>query len=528
MIEFIFWYLVVTLIGLAAFPLLFTLLPGLPGRGYGFSRAAGLLLWGYGYWLLASFNLTLNDLGGAVLAFGALVLLGVWAWRREGQEAVRTWASRNRGHIIAVEVLFLGGFALWALVRSANPELFGTEKPMELAFINAILKSPELPPRDPWLSGYAISYYYFGYLMTASLARLTGVLGSVAFNLAISMVFAMGAVGAYTLVYDILSAGKSDERAGDGERGAQNLVARRAIQPFALLAPVFVLVLSNLVGLLEVLHARGVLWFRDAAGELTSPVWQWIDLQELSRPPSEPFGWLPRNFGVGSWWWWRASRVVQDYDLGGNWREVIDEFPFFSFLLGDLHPHVLAIPFVFLGMALALNLYLGGASGRFRVLGFRANLSLPSFLFAAVILGGLAFLNIWDFPTFLILFAAAYALMQINRYGMAWRRLGEFFGILLLSGVAGYLVYLPWHLSFASQARGILPNLVYPTRGVHLWIMFGLFLVPLFGFLIYCYKNWGSRSMFFRGTLFSAGMLAGLFLFSILLGAIILGFSALP
>ncbi len=42
---------------------------------------------------------------------------------------------------------------------------------------------------------------------------------------------------------------------------------------------------------------------------------------------------------------------------------MIDEFPFFSYYLADLHPHVLAMPFVMLVVALALNLYLRGAQG---------------------------------------------------------------------------------------------------------------------------------------------------------------------
>ena len=64
-------------------------------------------------------------------------------------------------------------------------------------------------------------------------------------------------------------------------------------------------------------------------------------------------------------WWWRSSRVHSR--LRHGWRiicEVIDEFPFFSFLLGDLHPHVLAIPFSLLAIAVALNLFLGGWRGQ--------------------------------------------------------------------------------------------------------------------------------------------------------------------
>ena len=65
------------------------------------------------------------------------------------------------------------------------------------------------------------------------------------------------------------------------------------------------------------------------------------------------------------WWWWRASRVIHDLDPNGNTMGVqpIDEFPGFSFLLGDMHPHVLALPFVLLALALALNALIKGRRG---------------------------------------------------------------------------------------------------------------------------------------------------------------------
>jgi hypothetical protein len=56
----------------------------------------------------------------------------------------------------------------WALPRH-NPQISATEKPMEFAFLNSILRDPALPPADPWLAGYDISYYYFGYVLMAML-----------------------------------------------------------------------------------------------------------------------------------------------------------------------------------------------------------------------------------------------------------------------------------------------------------------------------------------------------------------------
>jgi uncharacterized membrane protein len=164
----ILWYLTLTLLGLLTFPLAHRLFPALKDRGYTLSRALGLLLWGFVFWLLASLGVIQNDVGGILLALVVLMGLVAWALAADGKFTERIhdvsgWLKENWRLVLATEVLFLVAFSFMALVRSANPESLGTEKPMELAFINAILRSPTFPPHDPWLSGYAISYYYFGY-----------------------------------------------------------------------------------------------------------------------------------------------------------------------------------------------------------------------------------------------------------------------------------------------------------------------------------------------------------------------------
>jgi len=80
------------------------------------------------------------------------------------------WLRQEWRLVVECGGALFAGFCRLAFVRAANPEILGTEKPMELAFINAILRSPTFPPHDPWLSGYAISYYYFGYVIVAMLA----------------------------------------------------------------------------------------------------------------------------------------------------------------------------------------------------------------------------------------------------------------------------------------------------------------------------------------------------------------------
>jgi uncharacterized membrane protein len=255
-----------------------------------------------------------------------------------------------------------------------------------------------------------------------------------------------------------------------------------------------------------------------------------LDIKDLTQPPAETFSWLPTRY----LWWWRASRVVQDYDLAGNWKEIIDEFPFFSYLLADLHPHVLAMPFAFLAMAIAFNLFLGGGRGSFRWLGIHIDTNPQTIVFGSLILGGLAFLNTWDFPIYVALFCAADILRRMIQGSKIESNGGE---LVLYSpsvwelvrkscyGFNGWigriLLYLPFYLGFSSQAGGILPNLINPTRGAHLWVMFGAFWLPLFTYLIYLWRQNRFSGSLITGFLLALGVTLIFWLFSLLLGLLI-------
>lgn len=579
MTDWVIWYIVSTMLGWLAFPIAFRLLPNLPDRGIHACRTLGLLIWGFSFWLLATLGLLPFSLGG--ILFAAAVLAGLSLWALLGIQPVELWSwiKAHKKWVIASELLFLIAFGGWAIVRAANPEALGTEKPMELAFINAILRSPTLPPHDPWLSGYAISYYYFGFVLTAMLAKLAGTSGSVAFNLGIALVFALSAVGSFGILLNMLN--QANRKPGS---------PRPAFTFAALLAPLYVLIVSNLEGVLHVLHTRGFFWQRNADGGLTSSFWRWLDLQDLTIPPQEPFAWVPTRF----WWWWRASRVLQDYDLNLASKEIIDEFPFFSFLLADLHPHVLAMPFAFLAITLAFNMILSPKArsdrepafslnqtwiqrlsavsiplglalltlGLIRLqasivsLGFvfllagawlvwqlfqqiesrraggetvldlrislKVNLPPAQFLMTAVALGGMAFLNTWDFPVYVFIFAGAYGLNQFLVQGRSLRQALEGFLIIGVAlGLSGILLYLPFYLGFSSQAGGILPNLIYPTRGIHLWVMFAPLLTPVLVYLVYLTARTRSWKALLRGLGTAAGIFAAAWGLSLLLGAAI-------
>lgn len=478
MTAFISWYVLITLLGWLTFPLAYYLFPAINDRGYTLARAFGLLIWAYIFWLFASLGIAQNDVGGLLLGLVILGGLSIWAFVK-CQSEIRDWLSQNRRLILTTESFFLIAFALMAFVRATNPEIFtaGGEKWMETAFITAILHSPTFPPHDPWLSGYAISYYYFGYVMTAMLARFTATSASVAHNLMLSLIFSLSAIGAYGLLYNLLSA-YIQSKGRDQRQGVLPALG-------AFLAPLFLLIVSNLEGFFESLHRRGLGWTFNADGTATSSFWHWLDLQVLTNPPAQPLKWVPDQF----FWWWRASRVLQDYDLNNARLEVIDEFPFFSYLLGDLHPHVLAMPFNLLAIAIALNIFFGGWRGTMDLFFGQLRINKTGFFTIALVLGGLAFLNTWDILFTAALIVFSYGLAQVREAGWSWERIADILLLGIPVGLAAFLMYLPFYVGFDSQAGGIVPNFMFVTRGAHLWVMWGVLLIPLFAYLIYLWRT---------------------------------------
>ena len=107
MLPVIFWYLIVSLVGLLAFPLAYRFLPALPDRGYAFSRALGLLLWGFTFWLLSSFGFLTNDVGGFLIALALVVGMSLWVLRSVEVDEVLGWLRENRSLVVTIEVLFV-------------------------------------------------------------------------------------------------------------------------------------------------------------------------------------------------------------------------------------------------------------------------------------------------------------------------------------------------------------------------------------------------------------------------------------
>jgi YYY domain-containing protein len=508
MLSFLAWYLLATFIGWLTFPLAHHIFTALADRGYALARAFGLLIWGYLFWIFASLGIAQNDAGGLLLGLTVLAALSAWVIANyqlpPGSSPILLFLKSNRRLIIVSELVFLIAFAFMAYVRAGNPEILGTEKPMELMMIHGIMNSPEFPPRDLWLSGYSISYYYFGYVMAAMLATFTGTPATAAFNLMIALVFALSALGAYGILYNLLASLHSP----DSDNPAP-IVSRKSAIGKSLLAPLFLLLVSNVEGFLEVLHRRGLFWTEGAN------FWTWLDIPEIRQAPAETASWAPDRF----WWWWRASRVVQDYELNGTFREVIDEFPAFSYVLGDLHPHVLSMPFVLLAIAFAWNLLSGGWRGRIDLFFGRLHISKAGFALISLILGGLAFLNTWDVLIGVTVIAFSYALSRVREAGWGWERIEDVLLLAIPALLAGYVMYLPFFIGFDSQAGGVVPNFMFPTRGAQVWVMWGTLFIPILAFLVHVLRarmpaNWRAGIGFTAVLLIT--LIAAMFLIGLL------------
>lgn len=103
-------------------------------------------------------------------------------------------------------LLFFICFFLMLDVRFANPTISYAEKFMDHAFLASVIRTPVVPPLDPWFGGGTLNvYYYLGYWLFGCLAIVSGVPSNIAFNLALPTVFALTAVNVYaigTLVLD--------------------------------------------------------------------------------------------------------------------------------------------------------------------------------------------------------------------------------------------------------------------------------------------------------------------------------------
>jgi YYY domain-containing protein len=547
------WWLTIVIFGWAAWPLLFAILPGLSDRGYGLSKMAGLVITGWLAWFVSSAQIPMWSGRGILLALLALAALSGWlAWRNRA--AFGEYLRQHRTRLAWIEVITLMAFIGFLGVRLTNPDLWhpwlGGEKPMDFSYFNGVLRSTTFPPLDPWYAGGYINYYYFGYVIVGAPTLLLGVVPSVAYNLILPTLFALTGIGAFSIAFNIVSA-LNNRQPGQpiGDGFAERL--RRLGNPWV--AGVAALLLAVVLGNLDtprlfVGEGLAKTGYYQRPAELQTYLTQQYQLDhngampdsdtlaQIMRQSADEANSLPRSILRGierlrsgaamdvapNRWYWAPTRILQEMPTEGETDRAIAEMPYFTFLYGDLHAHMIAMPMHFLVLGFVLSqLLIAGRDERRRLE------QVLALAFGGLIVGLLRATNTWDWIT--------YMLLAVLGLGFAWwlsaRGVGRKSLLALAGTVGGFLLfsfalslpYITWYASVYNKA------LLWNGPRTPLWAyldIHGLFIFLVFSLLVWETGRWlrsvRVSALRGKGPALLGGCLAIIF---ILLGAALLAFT---
>lgn len=409
--SIILWYVYVLLLGWCSFPLVYRIFRHFPDRGFALSKTLGLFLSTYLIWITSSLGIIGYHRHTIFSILSLYILINIALLFGEFHRIL----NRIKTHLrlfLGIEGIFLLVYLACVIIRMYNPDITGAEKEADFTLLNAVLHSDSFPPKDTWFAGTHINYYYFAYVIWATIMKATGIISPIGFNLALATIVGGAAIGIFGLVY--------------------HLTQRSS---YSLFASCLLTVFGNLDGFVQIGQRRGSL--------------------------------LPFD-------WWRSSRVIPD---------TINEFPYFSFLLGDLHAHFMSIPFIILFLALLAQFI-----ESFHHAVSRTYTAILLF-FMALFLGGAAVINTWDYPTSLIITGMCLLIAVPNP---SWsitpliRRFLIMVAVFVWVFAFSRLLFMPFYRHFTPQLTFSNLRLVSSLQRTELryfLVIYGLFLWGLLPFL---------------------------------------------
>lgn len=413
------WLLLVEFIGILALPLCLSLFPRLPDSGMALAKIVGTLVFTWVVWMLVSTGLARHLQSTSLLVLLVLAAVAL-LWANHRRAEIREFIRLRGRAWLAAEAVFLLAFSLYLLTKLYNPDIKnpfgqgynGGGEPMGVTFLSAVYQSVHFPPYDPWLSGYSINYYYYGQVILGILAKAVGVPPQWSYHICLSLLFALTFTGVYGL-------------------GAALTGKRR----WGLVAAAAALLAGNLHTLFYLLEPVNRAWH---VGDL------WAN---LGRVVSETLRHAGRFEFI-----WNPTRLI---------KGTINEMPWFSFLYGDLHAHIIAMPYSLPLIGWGLNLLLPSrersllleAPGR---TGTERGLA---FFVTALTLGALSAINTWNFPPYALLCLGvlvaktfegrrpgrAFPWAALGGAGLAWLRLV----------VGGLALMFFFHWNFKPQSTSL-------------------------------------------------------------------------
>ena len=412
-------------------------------RGWLFSKSLGLVTGGYVLWVCNTLHLLKFRTWPcfAALLIPAAAGAVVYTFRKKkGNISFSFPAAR----VLAEETAFFLLLALWVYIIGFYPDAYGTEKFMDYAFINSILRSDYMPPADPWFAPETIKYYYGGQFLTAFLIRLSRISPGEGYTMMHALITTFSFMLPFSLASQMLrdrfpvdSANASEESVSDiGRRSGRHF----RLKEFA----------ENTGGALAGLAVAFCRSFHYCIYAVLLPLWHKIrgtvfEYRYFLPDPTRFIGYHPD---------------APD--------KVITEFPAYSTILGDLHAHYINLILTVLAVAIAYawarrkiaEKKTAGAQGKMNVLsGFPGAIFAPEILLIGALTGLFRWTNFWDFPIYFVVCCTVIFFVNLRVHDRDGK---SFLLITLCQGIVifliGLAVSLPFTRTFDQIASEILPT----------------------------------------------------------------------
>ena len=370
------WYLLALVLGVAFMPLTGRLFRRFEDKGWIFSKITAIAVTGFVTWFLVAVKILKFTTITCVAVTIACVLCSILLYQKEQKAGFECIPFEHMKLVYAEELIFFAFFLLWTYLAGFHPAAYGTEKFMDYGFMEAMMRSKTLPATDLWYSGGKINYYYGGQYFAVFLTKLSGTRVELTYNLMRTFVAGFAFIMPFSLVHQMVK----------DRLGRKNIGWKKKLPSVTgFLAGIAVSVAGNMH---YVIYGCVIPWIQKAKGE-----------------------------EVGHYWFPDATRYIgfnPDVD-----DKTIHEFPCYSFVLGDLHAHVVDIMFVLLILAL---LYAWMKKVRTTKLIFenmekkefwKKQLLMPQLLAAAALLGMFHWTNFWDFVIYYTVTCGVILIMNI-------------------------------------------------------------------------------------------------------------------
>ena len=370
------WYLLALVLGAAFMPLTGRMFRRFEDKGWIFSKVTAIAVTGFVTWFLVAVKVLKFTTITCVAVTVACVLCSILLYQKEQKAGFECIPFEHMKLVYVEEMLFFAFFLLWTYLAGFHPAAYGTEKFMDYGFMEAMMRSKTLPATDLWYSGGKINYYYGGQYFAVFLTKLSGTRVELTYNLMRTFVAGFAFIMPFSLVHQMVR-----DRLGRKNTGWK----KKMPSVTGFLAGIAVSVAGNMH---YVIYGCVIPWIQKAKGE-----------------------------EVGHYWFPDATRYIgfnPDVD-----DKTIHEFPCYSFVLGDLHAHVVDIMFVLLILAL---LYAWMKKVRTTKLIFenmekkefwKKQLLMPQLLAAAALLGMFHWTNFWDFVIYYTVTCGVILIMNI-------------------------------------------------------------------------------------------------------------------